>query len=105
MEAILIPTDEKPRAIELESGDSISEIVGGFFQGVYPDVPGSILYLNEEGKILGLNPNQNTDALSKLNLSLSPLDIVVGAGLILGYDDEGESTDVPKELLIRLGLV
>lgn len=103
--AVLIPINEAPKVIDLKSDGDISEAVGGFIQGVYPDVPGSILYLNEEGKLTGLAPNQNTEAISELNLGLAPYDGVVGNLVVSGYDEDGETADVPQAILERLNLI
>lgn len=106
MKAVLIPTDSAPEVVDLAPGyESLRNAVGGYIQAIYPEVLDSLLYINEEGKLLNLPENQNREALAALNLRGMPQDtVIVGNALVVGTDEDGELVDVPQAILDALGL-
>ena len=59
MKVIIVRPLEEPVAAEIEPGlKPMQEIVGGYIQAVYPFEEPVALICNEEGKLLGLEPNR-----------------------------------------------
>lgn len=98
------------RVVIIESGDkaihvvekfdcsleNLQEFVGGYVEAVR--VNDSItIWVNEEGKMQGLEPNfYLTDEKGQ------PLDIVVGNALIAGTDSEGETVSLTEAELAEI---
>lgn len=99
-----IPANDAPRILTSEKGDTyrtIRDAVGGPIEPV--PVEDHVLYVHEEGKLLGLPLN---DLATRLTRDfLSPWDLIVGDAVLAGpTDDEGEDTSVQESMLRRLGL-
>lgn len=77
------------------NAESINEIVGGWFQAV--PVGQFTLWVNEEGKLLGLPHNEMAQVLWDKNYGKGT-DYIVGNALITGgVDDEGETLGLTTE--------
>lgn len=79
-------------------GEFVRDLVGGHFQ-VIGGPAGAWMYLNEDGKFLGLRENSVATALAhEAGLSLG--DWIVGQVVMFGKaDGEGWDTPIPEELL------
>lgn len=106
MKAIIIPTEGKPYAKDLdESLHALQTEVGGYIEAVGTEHEGIAIYLNEEGKIEGLPANANTEALAALKVVLMPGDYIVGNVVVVGFDLEtGEDGNVPSGIINLLGV-
>jgi hypothetical protein len=100
--------------------DAIFEAVGGWIEGV-PTAEGTVtMYCNEEGKLNGMAPNPAAEDLwaelmptswrvpgvaAYVRRALGVLndgDTLVGPVAVFGpIDEDGETTDVPDELVAR----
>ena len=100
--------------IKIETTGKVAELVvteeseysdlSGAVQGVLEMVPSIFedhyLYLNEEGKLIGLEINELATSLAN---GLSSYDIIVGDVVIVGpLDEEGNHLSVTPEVLGRL---
>lgn len=76
----------------------LQSVVGGYVEGFglpsdHPVAPGHMLYLNEDGKSLGLRTNANATHLAFT--TLGPDDTICGNAVLVGpADEDGESTSV-----------
>jgi hypothetical protein len=86
--------------IEVDSLDSFQNEVGGYIELVpYPGRNDVTVYINEEGKLIGLPANVIATVILKPRLD----DIIVGNAVICGFDPEtGETTDIPEDLFDHL---
>jgi len=80
----------EPFVYEMQNGlDNLQKMVGGFIEapmvGV-ADVPYASLFCNEEGKLLGLEPNIRFYD-----------DYIVGPVVVAGGDEEGETISLTPE--------
>jgi hypothetical protein len=103
--AIVIP-DDQSEPIRLEQLDehdldSYQRLVGGSIEIINLERPASTLYLNDEGKLLGLPLNQRATALLWThNSAFRGQDVIMGPAFIVGPpDEEGHDEDVPPELV------
>lgn len=79
-----------------DSLDNLQRFVGGYVQAIR--VNSSItLWINEEGKQMGLEPN-----FYLVKEDGKPYDMVVGNVLIAGTDDEGDSASLTDEEIQEL---
>jgi hypothetical protein len=74
----------------------LSDHVGGFIEYLYLS-EGTHAYIDEEGKLKGLQPNPRATELFAHRLL--PGDYIVGPMLLLGDDGEGSEADVPQEMI------
>ena len=109
MKAILVPVDGLPRPIEVEGLKGLQEAVGGYVEPcswIFGDCPA--VYVNEEGKFNGSEPNRAIYATAadegfvKWDGSIvhegDVLDIIYGDFVCIGFDPEtGEDRDVTDE--------
>lgn len=72
-------------------------IVGGFIEHITLR-PGWGLYINDNGKYLGLPLNETASALYKLSRP-STTDYIVGPAILCGMNEEGDDTDVPAHVI------
>ena len=91
--ALHIPPHEHPKPITLNDDlDSLQAAVGGLieYSGVV-NFEGTqyAMLLNEEGKMLGLEPNRRVGAS----------DVIVGDCYIVALDEEGNHTDMDPVML------
>lgn len=104
--AIVIPADED-QPLEsrlLQSLDDYYEVVGGLFEAVDTEEPHASFFVNEEGKLIDLPLNRRATLLWwGTTRAARNADVLMGDVLIVGPpDDEGETTDVPAEVLEML---
>jgi hypothetical protein len=103
--AIVIPVDPKQsiRQEELHNNDldAYRRIVGGNLEVLNLDRPPATMYLNDEGKLLGMPVNQRATALLWVhNSAFRGHDVIVGPAFIVGPPDrQGDDTDVPEDLV------
>ena len=79
MKIIVVEPQKKPVVQEIDAGlEAMQKIVGGSIEAVYPfDEPGALI-CNEEGKLIGMQPNRRI-----------PGDIICGPFFLVGDDGEG----------------
>ena len=97
MKVLVVTPGESPREVEIDGSlESMQNIVGGLIQAVYPFDDPVALVCNDEGKLLGLEPNR---ALRDPN-SGAVYDLICGPFFLcgLGLDDFVSLTD---ELLVK----
>ena len=111
MKAILIPTDQRPRTIEIEDGyEALQSQVGGMIQALpVPERSDATVYINENGKFECVDENGriivNPVATMYMKPVLFPSDFIAGPMLLCGFDPStGENLDVPNELCQTFGL-
>jgi hypothetical protein len=89
--AVRINTDGSKEVIEFTDANAYSTfsgVVDGYIQQIYLDSQKATMYINEEGKLLGLD--QNTIGTALWVDEYDETDIIMGNIVILGYaDDEG----------------
>ena len=92
--ALVIPTAADPYKIDLSEGslEKLQSAVGGYIQMV--EIGPYSMYLNEEGKMIGLPVNRLATALWESEYGAGT-DIIVGNAVFCGPpDDEGEDTSL-----------
>ena len=84
--ALHLPPHERPKAVQLiNTLEGLQKAVGGMIEFLYlPD--GFMLLLNEEGKLIGLEPNRRYEQ-----------DVLVGDVYVVKDDGEGELTSLNQE--------
>lgn len=96
--ALLIPATGPAREVTPANGDQFTleelhRIVGGYIEALRaPD--DRIMFLNEDGKRLGLQKNDKATALGWAAGTLSASDVVVGDVIVCDEREAGE-TDEP----------
>lgn len=111
MKTLIIPADgsevrwEDPAKIDL---DYLSDIVGGLIEAVdidFPSDPGdqATMYLNEEGKLIGLPRNVRATRLAKRYSGIGLTDYIAGTIVMVGaVDAEGEETGLNPRVRAQL---
>ena len=101
MRALLIPVNEPVKEIDLKEGQDqlaqLQAIVGGYIESFYTGniISGTVAFINEEGKLRGLEPNPAATELAAPNLQTS--DYIAGTMVIVGKADEnGDITELSK---------
>lgn len=74
--------------------DYLSAVVGGYIEYVFV-TKGVHAYVNEEGKLYGLEPNYAATRLA----GYEGVDVLVGPVIFLGDKPDGEEGDLPPEWL------
>lgn len=96
--AIKLTTDLEVQVIDFNVGDSynmLSESVGGYVECVSL-TPTIDMWINEEGKLLGLEPNIiATELLWETSRVMN--DIIVGNVVFASNDEEGETTGLSND--------
>ncbi len=103
--ALIVPADEsQPVRVEtIGIGlESLQSLVGGNIEVVRGD--DWYFYLNEEGKILGLEPNVRAGALF-LKLTGDIQDLYCGDVVFLGETPHGYDADVPANVRFTAALI
>jgi hypothetical protein len=102
----IIKTDGTRKIVEFEVGNSyntIKEAVGGYIECVSINEEMDI-WLNEEGKLIGLEPNLYATALYRARYNTT--DFIVGDVIITGgANEEGETLGLSDEMLAPLMLM
>ncbi len=77
----------------------LQQTVGGFIEAVF-GYPGWHAYINEEGKLLGLEVNNlATQLCRKLGWDSLADDIIVGNAIFFGDSSNGDEADVTDSVL------
>ena len=103
VKGIFISADmEQPiKVVEFDRSDytNIQKFVGGLFQVL--DIPNASIWINEEGKLIGLPFNLRASNLLYLYRSeFIGNDALVGDALVLGQaDNEGNTLSVPDKFV------
>lgn len=101
--AILVPCDEERPLYKLEVNDlaGMQAAVGGLIQPIDLGPIASTFFVNEEGKIMREPVNRRATLMWwLLNPSAVHMDVIVGPALLVGAPDEdGNTTDVPKDVV------
>jgi hypothetical protein len=105
VQGIIIPADNTAplKAATLDSLEDYRQAVGGWIEAV--DIPdlGVTMYVNEEGLIRDLPFNRRATFLWQFHVPQAHDARLVGDVAVVGLtDDEGESTELPDNLLQRL---
>lgn len=105
VQGIIIPADNTAplRTDPLDSVEDFRRAVGGWFEAV--DIPdlGVTMYVNEEGLIRDLPFNRRATFLWRFHVPQARDARLVGDVAVVGLtDDEGENTELPKDLRQRL---
>lgn len=98
IKALVIEPDKCVKEMEIENDlSSLQKIIGGYIQIVWPFDDNVLLICNEEGKLLGLEPNRplhDSDGLV--------YDMVCGTIIIAGDDEEsGDIISLTDEQIER----
>jgi hypothetical protein len=103
VKAVLLRADGTASRIEIKSGEDINKAVGGWLEVI--NFQGNVfVYINEEGKLLGLPLNNRATGLAySRNIGLIPGDVIVGNVVFVGpADNDGNDTDVPEDFAREL---
>jgi hypothetical protein len=104
LRAIHIPAEGSPALVETDGAlGSLQKFVGGYIEAVTLDDQGTTLFLNEEGKTMGLPYNEHASRITRGIVQF--FDLIVGDAIVIGCDDEGDSADVPEAWIERFGLL
>ena len=100
IKVVLVEPNEKAKVTEIENTlENLQKIVGGYIECIYPFEDNVGLICNEEGKLIGLEPNRvmrDDDG--------NAVDIIFGTFIITGLtdDDFGSLTDEQAEYYLDL---
>ena len=95
MKVIIVEPNEKARIAEIDNSlETLQSIVGGYIECIYPFDDNAGIICNEEGKLIGLEPNR-----ALRNDEGNIYDIIFGTFIITGLteDDFGSLTDEQAE--------
>lgn len=96
---ILVPATSAPEPVWIPAEPTsaalahLQAIVGGDIEAVPTYSSGTVFYLNEGGKLLGLPVNQNRDFLRSLGPQVAQDDVLVGAVVVAGTNAQGDLCD------------
>jgi len=94
MKCIKVEAHKKPEVIESDLHlKSLQEAVDGYIEYIYPFEDDVAIIANEEGKLLGLEPNR-----ALYNDKGEIYDIICGTFIIAGVDDDS-FTELSKEMM------
>ena len=100
IKVVLVEPNEKAKVTEIENTlENLQKIVGGYIECIYPFEDNVGLICNEEGKLIGLEPNRvlrDDDG--------NAVDIIFGTFIITGLteDDFGSLTDEQAEYYLDI---
>ena len=100
IKVVLVEPNEKAMVTEIENTlENFQKIVGGYIECIYPFEDNVGLICNEEGKLIGLEPNR---VLRDDNGNA--VDIIFGTFIITGLteDDFGSLTDEQTEYYLDI---
>lgn len=101
LKVIVIPPDDPPYVSLVDQSDehAFQKIIGGYFE-VLPIGEG-LLWVNEEGKRMGLAPNERATLLAQHRLAHG--DFIRGYAILTGgATDPDNLVDVKPELIERM---
>lgn len=106
MKALVVKTNGEINVIDQEwNYDQINAAVGGWLEVIeFPHYRDHFAYINEEGKILGLDVNEIvTRYWYDSGATILVGDQIVGDAVFFGeIDEDGENTEIPESLLQRI---
>lgn len=96
--ATFVPVNGEARIVELSddyevSSHQINELVGGWFDCVSIQQLGIVIYVHDEGLLIGLEPNVTASTLSN---RLIAGDVLICGSLNSRGEYDGETYDVPE---------
>ena len=104
--ALLIPADSnQPLSITQASGlADLQRLVDGQIASAPTDREHLTLWINDEGKILGLARNERADTWWKANIYATFAgDYIAGDAVLVGFDPtSGDDVDVPDDVVAAL---
>lgn len=95
MKVLIVEPNEKARIAEIDNSlETLQSIVGGYIECIYPFEDNVGIICNEEGKLIGLEPNR---ALRDEDGEI--IDVICGTFIVTGLteDDFGSLTDEQAE--------
>lgn len=95
--AIVIPADDSApvKTQEMNGLNDYQSVVGGWIESVATPSGDFSMYVNEEGKMMGLPLNRR--ATEMVASMLFQGDFIAGDAVIVGFDPAtGEDTDIPE---------
>ena len=98
--AVIVRTDGTVEKTQLKYDlETMQGIVGGYIESVF--LPDATVYVNEEGHLLGLPPNERILEIVGSYTPYPPYSLrLLGDAIILGKPDLfGYDTDVPNHIL------
>ena len=96
MKVLAVMPGEVPEELEIDGSlESMQQIVGGLIQAIYPWADPVALVCNDEGKLLGLEPNRYL-----MSEEGEVYDIICGPFFICGLGRE-DFVSLPPELMER----
>jgi hypothetical protein len=99
---IVIPVSESEPIVRRDFGEftDYQEVIGGYFQPVELLTPEATIYVDDEGKLKGLEVNRRATLLVWMhNPAFRERDVICGPAVLIGApDDEGDTQDVPQSL-------
>ena len=106
VKGIFVPADEE-QPLEVRDFNGLSDYqaaVSGLIEPMQLERPSASLFLNEEGKLMGLPKNRRSTLLLWLhNTRWRGADVLKGDAVVVGEPDgNGETQDVPDELVTLL---
>lgn len=108
---LLIPVDGPVVEIDLTSADNLEALqaaVGGWIEPIVvpsfiPGADRSTVYVNEEGKILGLEPNMRATDFLVPGFGIAFGDVIRGPMVVTGFDPvTGDTAELPGAVRRRV---
>lgn len=101
--AITVPADPELPMETLEVDptdlDGYQQLVGGNVEAHQLMLPEGCMYVNGEGKLMGLKYNRRATAILWVhNNAFIEEDVIMGDALLVGPPTDGDDTSVPQEL-------
>lgn len=95
---VTIEPNLRPKTHEVETDDTydvVSKAVGGYIERIYADVTGLSAFANEEGLLIGLEPNIVRVYKTEQGFR-GDSNYIVGNILFCGIDNEGETISLTE---------
>ena len=105
---LVVPADDlqpiRLETIDNHDLDAYRRLVGGHLEAIHLYEPDGSMYINDEGKLMGLELNRRLTMLTWVhNPSFMGRDGIVGDGFLVGkVDQQGNDTSVTAEMKQRL---
>jgi hypothetical protein len=97
--ALIVTPDGKVERVDIDGIQALQDAVGGYIELVPTGFPGTAAYVNEDGRRLGLAPNQLASYLVRPDyLWAGP---IVGPLVLFGVDGADE-VDVPEDVAAQV---
>lgn len=96
--ALLIPVEGEPTKIQAGDYKHLQSLVGGIIEGIHFGED-AFAYINEEGKLIGLELNEFATLLFQLQHNTA--DFICGPMVMVGpADDDGNDTDLAEASIL-----